>query len=180
MPEIRVPAVPPSYAGIFLDESKTKRLESCVKWTYTLELRLPDWGTGFYCRTPILVSAASPFTTELAKLRSKKAEPELTDHWSIFKQAVSGAHNLCKTAPTVTCEEEDRGFKRLAVGAKPIWMGSREDYSAWMKEESNRMRLKEWVATEGKKDDDYPDLCKLFYRDIVNHYGGPTTNAARK
>jgi len=172
---VRIPALPPSYAGIFLNDSKTERLEACVKWTYTLELRLPDWGNGFYCRSPILLSAASPFTSELQKYRNeKKSEPDLTDYYSIFKQSVSGAHNSCKTAPTVTCPEQDRGHKALAFGAKPVWMGSREDYAVWMRDESNRVRLKEWVAAGMKKDSDYPDLCKLFYRNVVNLYGGPS------
>lgn len=55
--EIRMPAVYPSYSGVYLGIDKTKRLEACVKWAYTFDIRLPDWGKcGFFCRTPILIS----------------------------------------------------------------------------------------------------------------------------
>lgn len=60
----------------------------------------------------------------------------------------------------------------VALDAKPVWMGSREDYSAWMKHEQNRARLKDWM--ESGRDSDYLDLVKLFYRNMVNVYSGPS------
>lgn len=169
----RVPAVYPSYSGVYLDVDKTKRLAACIKWAYTLEIRLPNWGSGFYCRTPLLISAAPPFTSQLQQYRKVKSDPELTGQYSIFEHAVSGIHNSCETAPTLSSLIGDKGRKVLAKDASiPVWMGGRNDYMTWMKEDENRARLKEWM--DSGCDKDFPDLVKLFYRNIVNVYAGPS------
>lgn len=169
----RVPAVYPSYSGVYLDVDQTKRLDACIKWAYTLEIRLPDWGSGFYCRTPLLISAAPPFTSQLQTYRKETTNPELTGQYSIFQHAISGTHSKCETGPTLSSSGGDKGRKVLATDANPVWMGGLDDCVVWKEDEQNRARLKEWTENGGS-DQDYPDLAKLFYRNIVNVYGGPS------
>jgi hypothetical protein len=169
---VRVPAVYPSYSGVYLDTDKTNRLETCVKWAYTLEIRLPDWGNGFYCRTPFLVSAAPPYTLQLAAHREEKSNPELTGQWSIFEHAVSGTRD-CITSPTLLSAKDDKGRKAIAHFAEPIWIGgSGQEYGEWRKKDGNDKRLQEWMET--RNDKEFPDLPSLFFRDIVNMFAGPS------
>jgi hypothetical protein len=181
---IRMPAIFPSYSGVFLDIDQTNRLNACVKWSYTLEIRLPDWGSGFYCRTPILVPAAPPFVSQLQQYRRVKADPLLTGQYSIFEHAVSGSLVKCVTAPTLTSSFGDKGRKLLVDNAKPIWMGGRDEYAVWIKDETNRQRLNDWMTVQQqqqsgnggalKSDGEYSDLAKLFYFNVVNAYAGPS------
>jgi hypothetical protein len=171
---VRVPAVYPSYAGQYLAVDQKQRHNACVKWTYTLEIRLPDWGSGFYCRTPILISAVPPYTNQLQKYRKVKTDPVLAGQYSIFHHAISGIHNSCETGPTLSrgC---DKGRKTLALYCVPAWMGGREHYVQWLKEESNRTRLMEWTAKGYVSDGaDYADLMALFHCDKINVYAGPS------
>jgi hypothetical protein len=170
---IRVPAVYPSYAGQYLAVDQKQRLDACVKWTYTLEIRLPDWGTGFYCRTPILICAVPPYTKQLQKYRKVKADPVLAGQYSIFQHAISGIHNSCETGPTLS-RSCDKGRKTLASYCVPAWMGGRDHYIQWLKEESNRTRLKEWTENGYVNDSDNKDLMHLFHCDMINVYAGPS------
>ena len=168
---LRVPAVYPSFSGVYWDSSKKCRAQACIKWAYTLEIRLPDWGSGFYCRAPFLLTAAPPYSAALQKHRQDHANPQLTGHFSIFDHAVSGILNDCTTGPTFRAPTEDNGRKVLAKDAPPVWMGSRESYLVWMKNEKNRARLKEWI--ENPKGE-FEDLETLFFRNVVNVYAGPS------
>jgi hypothetical protein len=174
----RIPAVFPSYAGLFLQADKASRGTACVKWAYTLEIRLPAWGQGFACRIPILISAAPPYSKELRQCRDNRSNPELTDPWSIFQYTMSGPKEV-ETAPTIKSPHNTAGGRTMKVGGvDPIWMGDRGEYAVWLKNAKNLERLKEWCQTP--KDDDYPDLVKLFYRPVVNIYAGPASRRSLK
>jgi hypothetical protein len=170
---IRVPAVYPSYAGQYLAADQKQRHDACVRWTYTLEIRLPDWGSGFYCRTPILIAAVPPYTNQLQKYRKVKADPVLAGHYSIFQHAISGIHNSCETGPTLT-RSCDKGKKTLALYGVPAWMGGREHYTQWINDESNRTRLTEWMEISCSHDVNHTDLVQLFYCNMINIYAGPS------
>jgi hypothetical protein len=162
-----VPPVPPSYSGQYLNMDKSKRISACLRFAYTLEIRLVEWGTGFYCRTPILISAAPPYSHQLVEHRSMRSNPELTDQWSIFQYAVSGPMEI-DMAPTSTGSAD---IKKLVEAKRldPIWMGETRKYSEWMKSAKNRERLR--MYSEGKPD---AKLDLLFYRPVVNTFAGPS------
>jgi hypothetical protein len=182
---IRVPAVYPSYSGQYLAVDEKQRCDACIKWTYTLEIRLPDWGSGFYCRTPILIAAVPPYTKQLQQYRKVKADPVLAGQYSIFQHAISGIHSTCETGPTLRSQKDDRARKVLASEGVPAWMGGREDYIRWMNNEANLTRLSEWMERGGctsansnnnstRTEEEYADLVQIFYRNIVNVYAGPS------
>ena len=189
---IRVPNVYPSYSGVYMDVAQNERLNACIKWSYTLEIRLPDWGNcGFYCRTPILISAVPPFTQLLQQYRKNKADPLLTGPHSILDHAISSINNIGydkNTGPTLLSKKDDKGRKELAMESVPSWMGGRESYISFMKDENNRAHYMEWTqqsllplpagiareATAEKGKDKYKDLENLFYRNVVNVYAGPS------
>lgn len=168
--QVRVPAIPPSYSGEFMEQDGTSRGKACVRWAYTLEIRLVEWGTGFYSRTPILVSAAPPYSNQLHDLRHTSADPEFVDQWSIFRHAVFGPRNN-DMAPDLG-RHNDKGRLSLVDGGEPIWLGQPADYTKWMKEAKNRQRYRKWA--ESGADD--PTLGELFYRPVVNTYAGPSFN----
>ena len=188
---IRVPNVYPSYSGVFMDVTQKERLNACIKWSYTLEIRLPDWGNcGFYCRTPILICAVPPYTKLLQQCRKNRADPLLTGPYSIMDHAISSINNVGNdknTGPTLWGKKDDKGRKELAMEGVPSWMGGRESYISFMKDEINRAHYMEWTqkllrvqegtSRETSADvstDKYKDLEKLFYRNVVNVYAGPS------
>lgn len=171
---MRVPAVYPSYSGVYLSHDKKTRLDTCVKWAYTLEIRLPDWGAGFFCRTPLLISATPPFVHQLQEYRNVKSDPLLTGQYSIFEHAVSGVTADCKTGPTLKSSKKDKGRKVLVHEDEPVWIGDRNDYESWMKIEANRKRLEEWSGRRDAKDEAFCELDKMFHRNLVNVYAGPS------
>jgi len=163
-----VPPLPPSYSGQYLSIDKTKVNSACLRFSYTLEIRLVEWGNGFFSRTPILISAAPPYSHKLQELRFSRSDPELTDPWSIFKQALSGPKDN-GMAPTL---KGTKGISKLvrAEESDPIWMGEMCDYEEWMRDGTNRDRLKKW--REGAKDDS--ELEQLLYWPVVNTFVGPS------
>ena len=183
---IRVPNLYPSYSGVYMDVTQKERRTACIKWSYTLEIRLPDWGNcGFYCRTPILICAAPPYTKVLQECRKKKADPLLTGPHSILDHAISSIHNVGNdknTGPTLLCKKDDKGRKAFAMEGVPSWMGGRENYISFMKDETNRALYMEWTQQEqfnGANEhtnvsDKYKVLEQLFYRNIINVYAGPS------
>ena len=181
---ISVPNVYPSYSGLYMDVTQKERRNACIKWSYTLEIRLPDWGNcGFYCRTPILISAVPPYTNTLQQYRKKKADPLLTGPYSIFDYAISSINNVGEdknTGPTLLSKKDDKGRKVLALEGIPAWMGGREKYISFMKDESNRALVTEWTqnmaneATDDTANGKFKELDKLFYRNVVNVYAGPS------
>jgi hypothetical protein len=133
----------------------------------------------------------------LQQYRKKKADPLLTGPYSILDHAISSIHNVNgpdkNTGPTLLCKKDDKGRKALAMEGIPSWMGGREDYVSFMKDETNRALYMEWSTqqeqeqqqqqhsnknetTESTASDKSTtkDLDQLFYRNVVNVYAGPS------
>jgi hypothetical protein len=170
--QIRIPAVPPTWSGEYLDQSQTQRCQACIKWTYTLEIRLTEWGSGFHCRTPILISATPPFTHKLQDLRHEQGNPVFLDHWSINQQAVFGPKEN-EMAPTLT-RFNNRGRPKFIQRDEPIWIRDECERDDWMSQ--NGKMLREWTE-EGKWN---PVLDQYFYRPVTNFYTGPSIQETKE
>ena len=109
---LRIPAVPPTYSGEYLSVDQQKREQACVRWSYTLEIHLPNWGGGFSSRTPVLVSSTPPFSFQLQEYRHAQSDPDLLDPWTIYGYAVFGPKEN-DMAPALT-RTNDKGRLRPA------------------------------------------------------------------
>ena len=90
--------------------------------------------------------------------------------------------------PTLLSKKDDKGRKALALEGIPSWMGGRENYISFMKDETNRTLYTEWSRrhqqeepslssnerTESLTLDQKKELEQLFYRNVINVYAGPS------
>jgi hypothetical protein len=164
--QVRIPAVPPTWSGEYLDEQQTQRKQACVRWAYTLEIRLTEWGGGFSSRTPILVAATPPYAQKLQDFRHAKADPVVTDQWSIYQYAVFGPKEN-GMAPTLS-HANNRGRLKLVQCEEPVWTGPLGGKETWMKDDQKLYN--KWME-EGVWDS---QLEYYFHRPVVNSYTGPS------
>jgi hypothetical protein len=102
--QVRIPAVYPAFDG-GVSEPYTWELYACLKWSYTIEIRVggdtTSYATGVSCRTPVLICAAPPYTNQIEAARSQRPSLDLTDAMSIFRYATTEVSLDCVTAPTI-------------------------------------------------------------------------------
>lgn len=125
----RIPPVYPSFYGAVTEKERSHY--ACLKWTYTIGIKLGGEGcsTSVHAAVPVLVSSAPPYKEVLEKYQNLAPRKVGFGVWDIFDHAVLGPEEGCTTAPSVTGPED--GGTMVSVGG-PIntWEGREDNYYA--------------------------------------------------
>mmetsp|Transcript_8535 Transcript_8535/g.20551 ORF Transcript_8535/g.20551 Transcript_8535/m.20551 type:complete len:721 (+) Transcript_8535:146-2308(+) len=123
----QIPPVYPSFYG----SVKTREwpLYSCLKWTYTLGIKVGGEGcaTSVQAFLPVLISSAPPYQEALEQYQGMPHKTTMPcGMWDIFQHAVVGPEDACTTAPTITGPED--GGQTVAVGQQVnTWEGPEDN-----------------------------------------------------
>ncbi|CAJ1947151.1 unnamed protein product [Cylindrotheca closterium] len=145
-----IPPVFPSFYGAV--KKRDRFLYSCLKWTYTIGIKVGGEGcaTSVQAFLPVLISSAPPYQEALMEYQNMPHKTISIGMWDIFNHAVVGPDSACTTAPTITGPED--GGQMVAVG----------------------MPVNTWEGPEDNQN--VGDQNSLTYQPMVTTFSGPAAH----
>ncbi|KAL3941173.1 MAG: hypothetical protein SGBAC_004427 [Bacillariaceae sp.] len=143
----QIPLVYPSFYGSV--KEREYALYSCLKWTYTIGIKVGGEGcaTSVQAVLPVLISSAPPYQEALEQYQGMPHKTISFGMWDIFNHSVVGPDDACTTAPTITGPED--GGQTVAAGPP----------------------VKTWEGPEDNQN--VGDQSSLNYQPLITTFDGP-------